>query len=77
MPWWGFALLVPLALVTAIPSYGFSIFVVAMGILDKLLRSRPRYPMRSSVNRHTQGLVNHASAINRAVLNKPPTKDPR
>ena len=74
MPWWGFVLLFPIALITAIPSYGFSILFLALWILDKVQSNRPRYPMQRSVNRHTQGLVDHASAINRAVLNKRPKK---
>ena len=76
MPWLGFIFLVPVCLITAIPSYGFSLLVLAYAIWDRTqtLRKNLRNPMRRSVDRHTQGLVNHASAINRAVLNKPPAK---
>ena len=76
MPWWGFVILVPVCLITAIPSYGFSLLLLAYAIWDRnqALRKYLRNPERPSVNRHTQALVNSASAINRAVLKKGPKK---
>ena len=67
MPWWGLLFLAPFLLLAAIPSFGISLLVLAYAIWVKAEKTL-RNPIRPSVNRHTQGLVNHASAINRAVL---------
>ena len=76
MPWWGFVLLVPVCLITAIPSYGFSLLFLAVAIWERTLNLRKHLQnsMRRSFDRNTQDLVKEASAINRAVLNKSPKK---